>query len=319
MKIVVLDGHVLNPGDLSWDNLKALGEVTIYERTAYVDAEISERIGDAELVLTNKTPINEQVLAAAPNLQYIGVLATGYNVVDTEAAKKRGIVVTNIPTYATEAVAQFTFALLLEIANQVGLHNQSVHAGEWTNSLDFSYTKHPLMELQGKVFGMIGFGHIARATAKIAHAFDMKVIFYNHRPKEFSEDWLTQVSLEDLYQQSDIISLHVPQNSDTEKMINGDSIKMMKDRVILLNTSRGGLVDEAAVAEALESGKLQAFAADVVSTEPIKADNPLLSAPNSYLTPHIAWQAVESRQRSMGIAVDNVKGFLEGHIKNQVN
>lgn len=319
MKIVVLDGYALNPGDLTWEGFEQFGEITVYDRTSYTNtSEIIQRIGEAEVVITNKTPIDETVLAQTPKVQYIGVIATGYNVVDTQAAGERGIVVTNIPSYGTEAVAQFTFALLLEITSQVGLHNRSVHAGDWQNSVDFMYTKTPLMELRGKTFGLIGYGAIAQATARIAHAMNMTVIYANHRPKE-AEEWAAQVSLNELYQRSDVISLHVPQTKDTTEMINRSAIAKMKDGVILLNTARGGLLDEAAVAEALNTGKIAAAGVDVVSTEPIQSDNPLLQAKNCFITPHIAWAPVETRERLMGIAVDNLSGFLNGQPQNVVN
>lgn len=319
MKIVVLDGYALNPGDLTWEGFEQFGEITVYDRTSYTNtSEIIQRIGEAEVVITNKTPIDETVLAQTAKVQYIGVVATGYNVVDTQAAGERGIVVTNIPSYGTEAVAQFTFALLLEITSQVGIHNRSVHAGDWQNSVDFMYTKTPLMELRGKTFGLIGYGAIAQATARIAHAMNMTVIYANHRPKE-AEEWAAQVSLNELYQRSDVISLHVPQTKDTTEMINRSAIAKMKDGVILLNTARGGLLDEAAVAEALNTGKIAAAGVDVVSTEPIQSDNPLLQAKNCIITPHIAWAPVETRERLMGIAVDNLSGFLNGQPQNVVN
>lgn len=320
MKIVVLDGHALNPGDLSWQGFEAYGEVEVYDRTSYTNKqEIIERIGSAEAILTNKTPIDEEVLAAVPQLKYIGVVATGYNVVDIAAARKRGIPVTNIPAYGTDAVAQSTFALLLEIANQVGVHNQSVHQGDWQNSIDFTYWKTPLMELRGKTIGLIGYGEIAQATATIAHAFNMQVIYWNHRAKEAQAEWAQQVSLEELYHQSDVISLHVPQTAETEQMINQEAIQQMKDGVILLNTARGGLLDEAAVAEALNAGEIYAAGVDVVSKEPMAADNPLLKAKNCFITPHIAWAPVETRERLMGIAVDNFAAFIHGTEKNVVN
>lgn len=320
MNIVVLDGYALNPGDLSWQGFEKYGKVTVYDRTSFTDKqEIISRIGEVEAILTNKTPIDEEVLAAAPNLKYIGVVATGYNVVDIEAAGKRGIPVTNIPAYGTDAVAQFTFALLLEIANQVGVHNESVHQGEWQRSNDFTYQKTPLMELQGKTMGLIGYGEIAQATAKIAHAFNMEVIYWNHRSKEPQAEWAQQVSIDELYQRSDVISLHVPQTADTQGMINRESIAKMKDGVILLNTARGGLIDEAAVATALNEGKIFAAGVDVVSSEPMAEDNPLVAAKNCFITPHIAWRPLETRERLMGIAVDNFAAFLDGTNKNVVN
>ncbi len=319
MKIVVLDGYALNPGDLSWQGFEELGEVTVYDRTSYTDKqEIIERIGDAEAILTNKTPITADVLKACPQLTYIGVLATGYNVVDLAAAKEQGITVTNIPSYSTNAVAQATFALLLEVTNQVGHHNRSVHQGDWQTSKDFSYWQTPLMELAGKTIGLIGYGAIAQAVATIAHAFQLKVIYFNHRPKPAQADWAKQVSLAELYQEADIISLHVPQFPETEKMIDRTALAQMKSSAILINTARGGLIDEAAVAEALKTGQIAALAADVVSKEPIAADNPLLQAPNCYLTPHIAWAPVETRRRLMGIAVANLSGFKAGTPQNVV-
>lgn len=319
MKIVVFDGYALNPGDLSWQGFEELGEVTVYDRTSYTDKqEIIERIGDAEAILTNKTPITADVLKACPQLTYIGVLATGYNVVDLAAAKEQGITVTNIPSYSTNAVAQATFALLLEVTNQVGHHNRSVHQGDWQTSKDFSYWQTPLMELAGKTIGLIGYGAIAQAVATIAHAFQLKVIYFNHRPKPAQADWAKQVSLAELYQEADIISLHVPQFPETEKMIDRTALAQMKSSAILINTARGGLIDEAAVAEALQTGQIAALAADVVSKEPIAADNPLLQAPNCYLTPHIAWAPVETRRRLMGIAVANLSGFKAGTPQNVV-
>ncbi|MEF7610993.1 D-2-hydroxyacid dehydrogenase [Enterococcus casseliflavus] len=319
MKIVVLDGYALNPGDLSWQGFEELGEVTVYDRTSYTDKqEIIERIGDAEAILTNKTPITADVLKACPQLTYIGVLATGYNVVDLAAAKEQGITVTNIPSYSTNAVAQATFALLLEVTNQVGHHNRSVHQGDWQTSKDFSYWQTPLMELAGKTIGLIGYGAIAQAVATIAHAFQLKVIYFNHRPKPAQANWAKQVSLAELYQEADIISLHVPQFPETEKMIDRTALAQMKSSAILINTARGGLIDEAAVAEALQTGQIAALAADVVSKEPIAADNPLLQAPNCYLTPHIAWAPVETRRRLMGIAVANLSGFKAGTPQNVV-
>lgn len=319
MKIVVLDGYALNPGDLSWQGFEELGEVTVYDRTSYTDKqEIIERIGDAEAILTNKTPITADVLKACPQLTYIGVLATGYNVVDLAAAKEQGITVTNIPSYSTNAVAQATFALLLEVTNQVGHHNCSVHQGDWQTSKDFSYWQTPLMELAGKTIGLIGYGAIAQAVATIAHAFQLKVIYFNHRPKPAQANWAKQVSLAELYQEADIISLHVPQFPETEKMIDRTALAQMKSSAILINTARGGLIDEAAVAEALHTGQIAALAADVVSKEPIAADNPLLQAPNCYLTPHIAWAPAETRRRLMGIAVANLSGFKAGTPQNVV-
>lgn len=320
MKIVNLDSYALNPGDLDWSPLKELGDCTFYDRTPVNDDnEILKRIGDAEIVLTNKTPLDEHVISTAPNLKYIGVTATGYNVIDTEAATKANIPVTNIPTYGTDAVAQFTFALLLEITSHVGLHNQLVHDGRWSSNPDFTFWAKPLMELQGKTLGLIGFGSIAKKVAEIGHAFSMNIIFYNHRPKTDLPNYVKQVSLEELYQQSDIISLHVPQTPETTEMINQEAINQMKDGVILINTARGGLISEKDVADALNDGKIAAAGVDVVQKEPIPADSPLLSAKNCYITPHIAWAPRETRNRLLGIVVDNLQAFLNGEKLNVVN
>ena len=320
MKIVNLDSYALNPGDLDWSPLKELGDCTFYDRTPVNDDnEILKRIGDAEIVLTNKTPLDEHVISTAPNLKYIGVTATGYNVIDTEAATKANIPVTNIPTYGTDAVAQFTFALLLEITSHVGLHNQLVHDGRWSSNPDFTFWAKPLMELQGKTLGLIGFGSIAKKVAEIGHAFSMNIIFYNHRPKTDLPNYVKQVSLEELYQQSDIISLHVPQTPETTEMINQEAINQMKDGVILINTARGGLISEKDVADALNDGKIAAAGVDVVQKEPIPTDSPLLSAKNCYITPHIAWAPRETRNRLLGIVVDNLQAFLNGEKLNVVN
>ena len=320
MKIVNLDSYALNPGDLDWSPLKELGDCTFYDRTPVNDDnEILKRIGDAEIVLTNKTPLDEHVISTAPNLKYIGVTATGYNVIDTEAATKANIPVTNIPTYGTDAVAQFTFALLLEITSHVGLHNQLVHDGRWSSNPDFTFWAKPLTELQGKTLGLIGFGSIAKKVAEIGHAFSMNIIFYNHRPKTNLPNYVKQVSLEELYQQSDIISLHVPQTPETTEMINQKAISQMKDGVILINTARGGLISEKDVADALNDGKIAAAGVDVVQKEPIPADSPLLSAKNCYITPHIAWAPRETRNRLLGIVVDNLQAFLNGEKLNVVN
>lgn len=320
MKIVNLDSYALNPADLDWSPLKELGDCTFYDRTPVNDDnEILKRIGDAEIVLTNKTPLDEHVISTAPNLKYIGVTATGYNVIDTEAATKANIPVTNIPTYGTDAVAQFTFALLLEITSHVGLHNQLVHDGRWSSNPDFTFWAKPLMELQGKTLGLIGFGSIAKKVAEIGHAFSMNIIFYNHRPKTDLPNYVKQVSLEELYQQSDIISLHVPQTPETTEMINQEAISQMKDGVILINTARGGLISEKDVADALNDGKIAAAGVDVVQKEPIPADSPLLSAKNCYITPHIAWAPRETRNRLLGIVVDNLQAFLNDEKLNVVN
>lgn len=317
MKIVVLDGYALNPGDLSWNCIAQFGEITVYDRTP---AElIVPRIGDAEIILLNKTPITEETLAACPSIKLICVLATGYNVVDCEAAKLRGIPVCNVPAYGTAAVAQFTFALLLELCHQVGLHSESVHNGDWCRSIDFCYWKTPQMELAGKTMGIIGFGRIGRAVGQIAKAFGMRVIAYNRSHCAEGEAIGEYVDLDTLFRQSDIISLHCPLTPQTSELINKDSISKMKDSVILLNTARGGLVNENDLFEALTAGKLRGAAVDVVSAEPMVADNPLLNAPNCIITPHMAWAPLESRQRIMDCTVRSIQAFLDGRPINTVN
>ena len=314
MKIVILDGYALNPGDLSWDFLQEFGSVTYYDRT-HGEALTIQRIGDADMVLLNKTPITEAVLAACPKVKLICIQATGYNVVDCDAAAKRGIPVCNIPGYGTDSVAQFTFALLLELCHQVGLHNRSVHAGDWSNNPDFCYWKTPQMELAGKTLGIIGYGSIGRAVAKIGRAFGMKILAYSrtHRPGyEYCD-------LDTLLANSDVISLHCPLFPETKGIINAETIAKMKDGAILLNTARGPLIDEKAVADALRSGKLRGAAMDVVCSEPIPEDSPLLTAPNCILTPHMAWAPIEARLRIMDILEANIRGFLSGKPQNVVN
>ncbi len=318
MKIVVLDGYTLNPGDLSWEGFESLGEVQVYNRTPA--EKTVERIGDAPVILTNKTAITKEILDQCPAIRYIGVLATGYNVVDVKAAAQKGIVVTNIPSYGTDAVAQYAFALLLELCHHVGLHDESVKAGEWENCQDFCYWKTPLMELAGKTLGLIGFGRIGQKTGAIARAMGMKVLAYDRfqRP-ELENENCRYVSLEQLLAASDVISLHCPLLPETKGVINRDTISRMKDGVLIINTSRGDLVVEKDLAEALISGKVAGAAADVVSTEPIKGDNPLLKAPNMIITPHMAWGAKESRGRLMNQAVENLKAFLSGNPVNTVS
>lgn len=314
MKIVIMDGHALNPGDLSWDFLKEFGTVTYYDRTIGQALTI-ERIGNADIILLNKTPITDSILAACPNLKLICILATGYNVVDCGAAARRGIPVCNVPGYGTASVAQFTFALLLELCCHVGLHSQSVHTGEWTTSPDFCYWKTPQMELAGKTMGIIGFGSIGRAVGKIAEALGMRVLAYSRNRRGEAN----YVDLHTLLAQSDVVSLHCPLFPETKHIINADALTLMKDGAILLNTARGPLIDEAAVADALRSGKLRGAAMDVVDNEPIPADSPLLSAPNCIITPHMAWAPIEARQRILDITVENIRGFLEGRPTNVVN
>ncbi|MEX1376436.1 MAG: D-2-hydroxyacid dehydrogenase [Eubacteriales bacterium] len=318
MKIVILDGYTLNPGDLSWSELENLGELTVYDRTD--DEEIVNRIGDAEYIYTNKTPITKETIERCPNMKWIGVLATGYNVVDVNAAKEKNIPVCNVPTYGTSAVSQYVFALLLELCHHVGEHSQSVKNGDWTNCKDFCYWNYPLVELKDKTIGIIGLGRIGQDTAKIAQAFGMNVLaFDQYQIEELKSDTLKYVELDELFEKSDIISLHCPLFESTRGIINKTNISKMKDGAMIINTSRGPLIVEEDLKEALESGKVAGAASDVVSTEPIKADNVLLNAPNMIITPHIAWAPKESRKRLLDIAVNNLKEFIKGNIKNTVN
>ena len=318
MKIVILDGKALNPGDLSYDSLKQFGEVTIYPRTD-TEAETIDRIGDSEIVLVNKVPITEAVLEACPNIKLICVQATGYNIIDCKACAVRGIPVTNVPAYGTAAVAQFTMALILEMCHRVGLHNHSVHQGDWAKADSFCYWLTPQMELAGKTLGIIGFGRIGQAVGKLAAAFGMKVITYNRSESEEGRKIADYVDLDTLFTQSDIISLHCPLFPETEKIINSSNIAKMKNGAMLVNTARGGLVDEEALVEALESGKLRYAAIDVVSQEPMKSDNPLLKTRKCIITPHIAWAPVESRQRLMDCVEENIRAYLMGQPQNVVN
>jgi glycerate dehydrogenase len=316
MKIVVLDGYTLNPGDLSWEKLRGLGEVTVYDRTP--TDSVVERIGDAEIVFTNKTPITEETLRKT-NIKFIGVLATGYNVVDTAAAKEKGVSVTNIPTYGTASVAQMTFAHILEICHHVGEHNDAVKAGEWTNNADWCFWKHPLIELEGKNIGIIGYGRIGQTVGGVAQAFGMNVLaFDEHKDRNLECETMKYVELDELLSKSDIISLHCPLFENTKGIINKNTIERMKDGVIIINTSRGPLIVEEDLAEALNRGKVYAAGLDVVSSEPIKENNPLLKAKNAFITPHVAWAPKESRERLMNIAIDNLKKYLEGHPVNLV-
>lgn len=318
MKIVVLDGFTLNPGDLSWSRLEKLGDLTVYDRTP-VD-EIVKRVADADIIFTNKTPLTRETLAELTSVKYIGVLATGYNVVDTVAAKEFGKTVTNIPTYGTTAVAQFVFALLLEICHHVGEHNAEVKNGAWTNGQDFCFWNFPLIELAGKNLGIIGMGRIGQATAKIGMALGMKILAVDdYRIEELKGPQFDYVSLEEMLMQADVISLHCPLFESTLGIINKDSIGKMKDGVIIINTSRGPLINENDLAEALNSGKVAAAAVDVLSVEPAKMENPLMQAKNCIITPHIAWAPKESRERLMNIAVDNLIEFSLGNLVNVVN
>ena len=320
MKIVVLDGYTENPGDLSWGRLEELGEFIVYDRSSLTDEdEAIARIGEAEIVITNKTPITKRVLDSCPSIRYIGVLATGYNVVDYVYAAKKGISVTNVPGYGTDTVAQFTFALLLEICHHVAHHSEAVHAGRWEQTPDFCFCDYPQIELAGKTMGIIGFGRIGQKVGTIAKAFGMKVLAHSPHEYESGKAIGTYVNLDTLLAESDVISLHCPLFPETEGIINQATIAKMKDGVILLNNGRGPLVVEQDLADALNSGKIQAAAVDVVSAEPIKGDNPLLTAKNCFITPHIAWATKEARQRIMDCAVNNVKAFLSGAPENVVN
>ena len=311
MKIVVLDGYAANPGDLSWAPLEALGELTVYDRTPA--DQVAARIADAELVLTNKTVLTRELIAGAKELKYIGVLATGYNVVDVAAAAELGVVVTNIPAYSTDSVAQLVFALLLEICHNVGHHSQAVHAGRWSANQDFCFWDTPLIELAGKTMGIVGYGRIGHKVAEIARCFGMNVIAWTRTPRDPE-----CVSLDELLSRSDVISLHCPLFPETQNLINRDTIAKMKDGVILINTSRGPVVNDADLRAALDSGKVYAAGADVSTVEPIPADSPLLGAKNMVLTPHIAWATFEARERLMDIAVKNVEAFLAGTPVNTV-
>ena len=305
MKIVVLDGYTENPGDLSWSGLEALGEVTVYDRTSYVDAPIiAERIGDAEIVVLNKTPITKATIDACPNMKMIAVLATGYNVVDYEYAKEKGIPVCNVPTYGTASVGQYAIALLLEVCHHIGHHSKTVFEGKWANHIDWCYWDYPLIELDGKTAGIIGFGRIGQTTGRIAKALGMNVIAYDLYPNESGKAIAEYVDLETVLAKSDVLFLHcnlTPENTG------------------LINNSRGQLIDEQDVTDALNSGKLAAAGLDVVYSEPIKADNPLLGAKNCIITPHMSWGAKEARQRIMNITVDNVKAYIDGAPVNVVN
>ena len=320
MKIVVLDGYTENPGDLSWEELGKLGELTVYDRTSLTDeAETIARIGDAEIVFTNKTPITRKVLDACPGIRFISLLATGYNCVDYAYAREKGIPVTNVPTYGTASVGQFAIALLLEICHHIGHHDASVHAGNWERCADWCYWDYPLIELAGKTMGIIGFGRIGQTTGRIARAMGMEVLAYDSHPSDAGRAIAEYVDLDALLSRSDVVALHCPLFPETEGIINRETIAKMKDGAILLNNSRGPLVVEQDLADALNAGKLAAAGLDVVSTEPIRGDNPLLQAKNCIITPHISWAPKESRQRIMDCAVSNVKAFLAGSPVNVVN
>ena len=320
MKIVLLDGRMENPGDLSWDALAGLGELTIYDRTSLTDEdEIASRIADADILLTNKTPVSAYALERNPNVKYISVLATGYNIVDTAAARSRGIPVSNVPSYGTAAVAQFAIAMLLEICHHVAHHSDTVHAGRWESCEDWCYWDYPLIELDGKTMGIIGFGRIGRRTGAIARALGMNVLASGSRPTPEGREIAEYVELGELLRRSDVICLHCPLTPATANLISREHIAMMKDGVIIINNARGALIDEQALADALNSGKVCAAGLDVVTVEPIRGDNPLLKAKNCLITPHISWAPKEARERIMTATVENVKAFLAGKPINVVN
>ena len=319
MKIVILDAYCVNPGDLSWDELRRFGEVEVYDRTEYDDAVIAERIGDAEIVITNKTPISKAVLDVCWNIKFIAVLATGYNIVDIACASEKGIPVSNIPGYGTAAVAQFVFALLLEICHHTAHHSEAVHEGRWEIDPDWCFWDYPLIELDGKTMGVLGYGRIGRQTARIARAMGMKVLA-NSRSKQSGGDELAKfVTVDELLENSDVIAMHCPLLPETEGMINKDSIAKMKPDVIIINNSRGQLVNEQDLADALNSGRVYAAGLDVVSSEPIRPDNPLLAAKNCFITPHISWAPKEARSRIIKATAENLEAFLFGAPVNVVN
>ena len=317
MKIVVLDGYTLNPGDLSWGRLEALGDCCVYVRTA--PEGVVERVGDAEIVLTNKTVLSGDMIRSLAGLKYIGVLATGYNVVDIEAASERGIPVTNVPTYGTASVAQMVFAHLLNLTQHVGHHGKTVRDGRWTASADFCYWDMPLLELAGLTMSIVGFGRIGRAVAELARAFGMEVIVHDVTVPAEMPEGCRVAELEEVFREADVLSLHCPLTPQTQKLVNAERLALMKPTAFLINTSRGPLIDEPALADALNEGRLAGAGLDVLSTEPPPADNPLLKAQNCYITPHIAWATRSARARLLNIAIDNVAAFIAGKPQNVVN
>ena len=316
MKIVVLDGYGLNPGDLSWESMQALGELEVFDRT--LPAELHQRASDAEALITNKTIISAEDMKALPQLKYIGVLATGYNVVDIDAAKALGIVVTNIPAYSTRSVAQMVFAHLLNITQRVGHYADENNKGRWTNNADFCYWDTPLVELDGKKIGIIGYGNIGQAVAAIATALGMKVYVYSSKPQFLLPQGVQRMSIDEIFQECDVVSLHCPLTDETNGMVNSTRLNSMKSSAILINTGRGPLVNEQDLADALNNGVIAAAGLDVLSTEPPRKDNPLLTAKNCFITPHIAWATKEARIRLMDIAVNNLRSFISGSIINNV-
>jgi glycerate dehydrogenase len=317
VKIIVLDGFTLNPGDLTWDELTALGECEIYHRTP--PNQVLSRAADAEIVLTNKTLLRREQIERLPKLRYIGVLATGFNIVDVTAARERNIPVTNIPTYGTRSVAQMTFALLLELAQHVGYHAATVREGRWTANPDWCYWDFPLIELEGLVMGIVGYGRIGRAVGDLASAFGMRILAYDRFQPAQVADYVRFVELEPLFRTSDVVSLHCPLSPETQHLVNNERLAWMKSTAFLLNTSRGPLVDQGALADALNNGQIAGAALDVLEVEPPPRENPLLSAKNCFLTPHIAWATRSARARLMSAAVANIRAFLQGKPLNLVN
>ena len=319
MKISVIDGYTVNPGDLSWDALKEFGEVAVYDHVTHSEEEVIRRIGDAEIVVANKSHVTRKVMDACPNIRFITVQATGYDPIDYVYAREKGIPVSNVPSYGTDSVAQYAISLLLEICGNVGHHSAAVHEGRWGSSGDWCFWDYPLIELAGKTMGIIGFGRIGQTVGKIARALGMDVIAYNRSRSEAGALIADYVELDELFARSDVISLHCPLFDATRGIINKDSIAKMKDGVIIINNSRGPLVVEHDLADALNSGKVYAAGIDVMSVEPIEDDNPLLHAKNCFITPHISWAPKESRQRIMECTAENIRGFLAGTPQNVVN
>ena len=317
MRIVILDGYSANPGDLSWKELEQMGEVTVYDRTS--PSETVQRAADADIVLTNKVVLDREKITQLPRLKYIGVLATGYNVVDIEAAHERGIIVTNVPAYSTESVAQMVFAHLLTVTNRTEHYAIQNRSGRWAANPDFCYWDFPQMELAGKTFGIVGLGNIGRRVAEIALAFGMKVKAMTSKSQDLLPAGIEKADLQTLLAAADVLSLHCPLTENTRHLINADTLRQMKPTAILINTGRGPLIDDQAVADALQEGRLGAFCADVLTTEPPSSDNPLLSQPNAFITPHIAWASTEARTRLIQVATDNVRAFISGKPRNVVS
>lgn len=316
MKIVILDGYALNPGDLSWEPIEKLGEVVVYDRT---EAEkIVERVGDAEVILVNKVPMTKETMEKLPNLKYIGVTATGFDVIDVEAAKELGIRVTNVSGYSTDAVAQHTFALLLDIINRVAMHSELVAAGEWTSAKDFTFRSAPLITLRGKTLGLLGYGDIASQVAKIAKAFGMNIIANRHSPEKHTDKDVELKSVEELFRESDVLSLHAPMNDATKEVVNKESLALMKKSAYLINTARGGLINEQDLADALKGNQIAGAGLDVLTSEPPKPGNPLIGLKNCVVTPHIAWSFLEVRVVLIDLVAENIEAFQNGEEKNVI-